>query len=95
MGGSTSTLEQSSSEPTLVRVPRYTLEEKRKKQSKFNTLKKKLSRSKSGFKSHDHGKMLRELTQTWTVQEINALVEEYEAMMNVKELKNQTNLVRQ
>lgn len=95
MGGSTSTLEQSSSEPTLVRVPRYTLEEKRKKQSKFNTLKKKLSRSKSGFKSPDHGKMLRELTQTWTVQEINALVEEYEAMMNVKELKNQTNLVRQ
>lgn len=95
MGVNTSSIEQSSSDPTLVRVPRYTLEEKRKKLSKFNTLKKKLSRSKGGFKSHDHGKMLRDLTQTWTTQEINALVEEYEAMMNVKELKSQTNLVRQ
>ena len=93
--GANSSLEQHSPDSTLVRVPRYTLEEKRKKLSKFNTLKKKLTRSKSGFKNHDHGKMLRDLTQTWTTQEINALVEEYEAMMNVKELKNQTNLVRQ
>lgn len=95
MGINTSSIEQNSPDSTLVRVPRYTLEEKRKKLSKFNTLKKKLSRSKGAFKSHDHGKMLRDLTQTWTSQEINALVEEYEAMMNVKELKNQTNLVRQ
>jgi len=95
MGIGTSSAEQNSPDSTLVRVPRYTLEEKRKKHSKLNTLKKKLSRSKGGFKSHDHGKMLRDLTQTWTTQEINALVEEYEAMLNVKELKSQTNLVRQ
>lgn len=94
MGINSSSVEQNSPDSTLVRVPRYTLEEKRKKLSKLNTLKKKLSRSKGGFKSHDHGKMLRDLTQTWTTQEINALVEEYEAMMNVKELKSQTNLVR-
>lgn len=95
MGVNASSLEQHSPDSTSIRVPRYSLEEKRKKLSKFNTLKKKLTRSKSGFKHHDHGKMLRDLTQTWTSQEINALVEEYEAMMNVKELKNQTNLVRQ
>jgi len=95
MGVNASSLEQHSPDSTLVRVPRYTLEEKRKKLSKFNTLKKKLTRSKSGFKNHDHGKILRDLTQTWMTQEINALVEEYEAMMNVKELKYQTNLVRQ
>lgn len=94
MGINTSSLEQLP-DSTLVRVPRYTLEEKRKKLSKFNTLKRKLTRSKSAFKSHDHGRMLRELTQTWTTQEINALVEEYNALMNVKDLKNQTSLVRQ
>lgn len=92
--GATASAEQASPDSTLLRVPRYTLEEKRKKSSKLNTLRKKLTRSKSTFKNHDHGKMLRELTQTWTTQEINALVEEYEAMMNVKDLKNQTNLVR-
>lgn len=94
MGANASSAENSP-DSTLVRVPRYTLEEKRKKQSKLNTLKKKLSRNKGAFKIHDHGKMLRDLTQTWTTQEINALVEEYEAMMNVKELTNQTSLVRQ
>lgn len=93
--GANSSLEQNSPDSTLARVPRYTSEEKRKKLSKFNTLKKKLTRSKGGFKSHDHGKMLRDLTQTWTTQEVNALVEEYEAMLNVKELKSQTNIVRQ
>lgn len=92
--GANASSEQPSPDSTLVRVPRYTLEEKRKKASKFNTLKKKLTKSRSTFKSHDHGKMLRDLTQAWTTQEINALVEEYETMMNVKDLKNQTNLVR-
>lgn len=92
--GANASSEQPSPDSTLVRVPRYTLEEKRKKTSKLNTLKKKLTKSRSTFKSQDHGKMLRDLTQTWTRQEINALVEEYETMMNVKDLKNQTNLVR-
>ena len=94
MGLASSTLEPSPCAKTVVNGPCYTIEGKKKKLSKFNTLKKRLSRGKGGFRNHDHGKMLRELMHTWTNEEIEALVKEYETCLNVKELKAHTNLVR-
>lgn len=86
MGTNTSLPEQNPTDASVLRNPRYSNEERgRKKLSKLNTLKKKLSRGKSGFKNHDHGKILRELTQTWTTQEISDLVDEYEMLSGLRE----------
>lgn len=69
-------------------------DERRKKFPKWNNLRKKLSRGKSMFRTFDHGKMLRELTQTWSYQEIVALVDHYRSLMEIKESVSQMNLTR-
>ena len=69
-------------------------DDRRKKFSKFNTLKKKLIRSRSSYKCQDHGKLLRDVMQTWSTQDISALVEEYESLFVLKECSLETNLAR-
>lgn len=69
-------------------------EERRKKFPKWNNLRKKLSRGKSMFRTFDHGKMLRDLTHTWSYQEIVALVDHYRSLMEIKETFSQMNLTR-
>lgn len=68
--------------------------DKKKKSSKLATLRKKLIRARRHSKSFDHSRAIRELTSSWTIRELNALVEEYEATMALKELAIMANLAR-
>lgn len=66
----------------------------KKKKSKFATFRKKLTRAKRHSRSFDHGKCIRELTSSWTIRELSALVEEYEASIALKELVINASLSR-
>lgn len=68
--------------------------DKKKKSSKLATLRKKLIRARRHSRSFDHARAMRELTSTWTIRELNALVEEYEAGIVLKELAILANLAR-
>ncbi len=68
--------------------------DKKKKSSKLATLRKKLIRARRHSKSFDHSRAIRDLTSTWTIRELNALVEEYEASTVLKELAIMANLAR-
>ncbi len=68
--------------------------DKKKKSSKLATLRKKLIRARRHSKSFDHSRAIRELTSSWTIRELNALVEEYEATIALKELAIMANLAR-
>lgn len=50
------------------------------------TLRKKLIRRRRSSKSCDHARVIRELVSDWTVQEVTALWEEYEASAALKDL---------
>lgn len=68
--------------------------DKKKKASRFATLRKKLIRVRRHSKSCDYGRALRELISTWSTHDISALVHEYEALIAMKELAVTTNLAR-
>ncbi len=68
--------------------------DKKKKISKLATLRKKLIRARRHSRSFDHARAIRELTTSWTIRELNALVEEYEASVALKELHILANLAR-
>ncbi|XP_046551868.1 BTB/POZ domain-containing protein 7-like [Haliotis rubra] len=68
--------------------------DKKKKTSKFATLRKKLIRARRHSRSLDYGKALRELISTWHVRDISALVHEYEALAALKELAAAASLAR-
>ncbi|XP_074662377.1 BTB/POZ domain-containing protein 7-like [Tubulanus polymorphus] len=68
--------------------------EKKKKTSKFATLRKKLNRVRRHSRSYDHAKAIREFTSNWSIRELHALVEEYEASIALKELTILSNLAR-
>ena len=68
--------------------------DKKKKSSKLATLRKKLIRARRHSRSFDHARAIRELTTGWTIRELNALVEEYEASIALKELHILANLAR-
>ncbi len=68
--------------------------DKKKKISKFATLRKKLMRPRRQSRSLDYSKAIRELISGWTIKEINALVEEYEASVVLKELALLANIAR-
>ncbi|ESO97990.1 hypothetical protein LOTGIDRAFT_92273, partial [Lottia gigantea] len=68
--------------------------EKKKKASKFATLRKKLTRARRHSRSLDYGKSLKELLSTWGIRDISSLVHEYEALAAVKELAIAANLAR-
>lgn len=94
MGTVTSSADSSSQDVTSSKQTKQCSDERRKKFSKFNTLKKKLIRSRSSYKCQDHGKLLREVMQTWSTQDISALVEEYESLAALKDTSLETNLAR-
>ncbi|XP_033736507.1 LOW QUALITY PROTEIN: BTB/POZ domain-containing protein 7-like [Pecten maximus] len=68
--------------------------EKKKKASKFATLRKKLTRARRHSRSLDYGKALRDLTASWSLAEVKALIQEYEALASLKELALAANLAR-
>lgn len=68
--------------------------DKKKKASKFATLRKKLNRVRRHSKSYDYGRALRDLISCWSVRDVSALVQQYEALVTMKELSITTNLAR-
>ncbi|ELT87685.1 hypothetical protein CAPTEDRAFT_22921, partial [Capitella teleta] len=68
--------------------------DKKKKASKFATLRKKLIRVRRSSRSLDNSKVIRELTLGWSIHELSALVEEYEASAALKELASCADLAR-
>lgn len=68
--------------------------DKKKKASKFATLRKKLIRVRRHSRSCDYGKALRELISSWSVRDVSALVNEYDALIALKEIAISTNLAR-
>lgn len=85
-----------SSEPLQqqTQLNKPTNDEKRRKFPRWHNIRKKLSRGKGIFRTHDHGKMLRDLAHTWSYQEIVALVEHYTTLISLKDNYTQNNLVR-
>ncbi len=67
---------------------------RKKKISKFATLRKKLIRVRRHSRSTDHGRAIRELTSTWTVRELHAMSDEYEASAALKELTSLADAAR-
>ena len=61
-----------------------------KKKSRLATLRKRLTRVRrgggagGGGRCHDNGRAVRELTATWTVRELHALADEYDAAAALK-----------
>ena len=68
--------------------------EKKKKSSKFATLRKKLTRVRRHSRNLDHGKVIRELLSQWSIQDVTSLVQEYEATAALKELTLAASLAR-
>ena len=79
---------------SVINMESVTPRDKKKKSSKLATLRKKLIRARRHSKSFDHSRAIRELTSSWTIRELNALVEEYEATIALKELAIMANLAR-
>jgi len=68
--------------------------DRRKKTSKFATLRKKLTRARRHSKSLDYGKSLRDLVSAWPTRDLACLVHQYESLAAMKELSLTTNLSR-
>lgn len=68
--------------------------EKKRKTSKFTTLRKKLTRVRRHSRSLDHTKIMRDMLSSWLVQDVIILVQEYEATAALKELSLAANLAR-
>ena len=68
--------------------------DKKKKASKLATLRKKFIRSRRQSRVFDHSKVVRELTSNWSIRELNALVEDYEASIALKDIAVCANLAR-
>ncbi|XP_028572981.2 BTB/POZ domain-containing protein 7 isoform X1 [Podarcis muralis] len=69
-------------------------QDKKKKSSGLATLKKKFIKRRKSSRSADHAKQMRELLSGWDVRDVNALVEEYEGTLALKELSLQASLAR-
>ena len=70
------------------------MREKKKKASKFATLRKKLIRMRRHSRSQDYAKALREMICSWSVRDVSGLVQEYEASASLKELHVAANFAR-
>ncbi|KAK7104211.1 BTB/POZ domain-containing protein 7-like [Littorina saxatilis] len=70
------------------------MREKKKKASKFATLRKKLIRMRRHSRSQDYAKALREMISAWSVRDVAGLVQEYEAAAALKELHVAANFAR-
>nr|XP_006815499.1 PREDICTED: BTB/POZ domain-containing protein 7-like [Saccoglossus kowalevskii] len=67
--------------------------DKKKKSAGFATLRKKFIRRRKSSK-YDHARIIRDLVSGWSMRDLNALVEEYEATNVLKELTIHANLAR-
>jgi BTB/POZ domain-containing protein 7 len=105
MGANSSYLESNNSGAKSPQFPRlghqYTVSEtdisvreKKKKASKFATLRKKLIRSRRHSRSLDYGRALRDLISNWSFRDLTCLIQEYEALAALKELAIAANLAR-
>ncbi|XP_076464304.1 BTB/POZ domain-containing protein 7-like [Babylonia areolata] len=70
------------------------MREKKKKASKFATLRKKLIRMRRHSRSQDYAKAMREMISSWSVRDVSGLVQEYEASSALKELYVAANFAR-
>ncbi|XP_023657968.2 BTB/POZ domain-containing protein 7 [Paramormyrops kingsleyae] len=68
--------------------------DKKKRSSGLATLKRRLIRRRKSGRAADHARHMRELLSGWDVRDANALVEEYEGTMALKELSLQAGLAR-
>lgn len=68
--------------------------DKKKKASKFSTLRKKLIKVRRHSRSCDYGRALREHVSSWSTRDVSALIQEYEALIALKELAISTNVAR-
>lgn len=68
--------------------------DKKKKASKFATLRKKLTRVRRHSRSFDYGRTLREVVASWSVRDTSTLVQEYESLLALKELATAADLAR-
>ncbi|RXG51806.1 BTB/POZ domain-containing protein 7 [Armadillidium vulgare] len=68
--------------------------EKKRRLAGLATLRKKLIRRRRSSKSCDHSRVIRELVSNWSVREVTALWEEYEASTALKDLTVQADLAR-
>ena len=71
-----------------------TMREKKKKASKFATLRKKIIRMRRHSRSQDYAKAVREMISSWSVRDVSGLVQEYEALAALKELQVAANFAR-
>ncbi|WAR20178.1 BTBD7-like protein [Mya arenaria] len=68
--------------------------DKKKKTSKFATLRKKLTRARRHSKSLDYGKAMRDLVSSWSTHDLASLVQQYESLASLKELCISSNIAR-
>ncbi|XP_063430369.1 BTB/POZ domain-containing protein 7-like [Mytilus trossulus] len=105
MGANSSYMDSSGASGKSQQFPRlghqYTVsetdisvKEKRKKASKFATLRKKLIRSRRHSRSLDYGRALRDMISSWSFRDVNCLIQEYEALAALKELALAANVAR-
>lgn len=71
-----------------------TYKDKKKKASKFATLRKKFIKVRRHSRSFDCSRALRELISSWSTRDLYLLVQEYDALVAMKEIAISTNLAR-
>ncbi|GAB6022453.1 hypothetical protein CHUAL_006565 [Chamberlinius hualienensis] len=96
----------SNSTPSSVHLPtsattdhlsafgRSAAHEKKRRISGFATLRRKLIRRRRTSKSFDHAKVIKDFVSGWGAWELNALAEEYDAAVALKDLVIQADLAR-
>ncbi|UYV64836.1 BTBD7 [Cordylochernes scorpioides] len=68
--------------------------EKKKKGASLSTLRKRLTRRRRISKNYDHAQIFRDFLADWSPRDVITLVEEYEALMALKELAVAADLAR-
>ena len=67
----------------------------RRKQLKIGTLRKKIARTLKGGRSPDYKRHMRELLEDWDLKDVSRLIEEYEALVLLKEVTTHSELARE
>ncbi|EDO37005.1 predicted protein, partial [Nematostella vectensis] len=69
--------------------------ERKRRFPKLINLRRRLLRSRGPYRTLDHGKVLKDLIENWSTQEITELVDEYEALIAQKDSITQSSICRQ
>ncbi len=67
----------------------------RRKQLKIGTLRKKIAKTLKGGRTPDYKRHMRELLEEWDIKDVTRLVEEYEALIALKEVTTYSELARE